>query len=92
MSTRNAFFPMVHFKIGEDYSGEHLKSNMKKEISGMLKQDKAALLKQSDGMEPVQGVVEVDVPIEVLWDSFSQARHWPGWNKCFFDDRIQCAI
>lgn len=50
----------------------------------MLKQDKAALLKQSNGMEPVQGVVEVDVPIEVLWDSFSQARHWPGWNKCFF--------
>src|SRR5947209_16696955 len=50
----------------------------------MLQQDRAKLLAESNDMTPVQGVVEVDIPIEVLWESFAHANDWSGWNKCFF--------
>jgi cyclase len=35
-------------------------------------------------MVPVQGTVDVAVPIDVLWKSFAHANLWPRWNKCFF--------
>lgn len=35
-------------------------------------------------MEPVQGTVEVDIPIDKLWDFFRNASLWARWNKCFF--------
>ena len=50
----------------------------------MLQQNRAKLLAESNDMTPVQGVVEVDIPIEVLWESFAHANDWSGWNKCFF--------
>ena len=50
----------------------------------MLDQSKAKLLAESSDMTPVQGTVEVDIPIEVLWKCFTRANHWPRWNKCFF--------
>lgn len=50
----------------------------------LFRRTKATMLAESDDMLPVQGVVEVDVPLEVLWNCFRQAHHWPGWNRCFF--------
>jgi cyclase len=44
---------------------------------------KVELLAGSGDMSPVQGTVEVDVPIDVLWTFFRQANLWPRWNKCF---------
>jgi len=41
-------------------------------------------LDNSNEMAPVQGTVDVDVPITVLWEAFAHANWWPRWNKCFF--------
>lgn len=41
-------------------------------------------LAQADSMQPIQGTVEVDVPIDKLWEAFRHANWWPRWNKCFF--------
>lgn len=44
---------------------------------------KQALLESAD-MAPVQGSVEIDVPIEALWDCFSHPQWWSRWNRCMF--------
>src|ERR1700687_4661946 len=41
-------------------------------------------LAQADSMEPIQGTVEVNIPIDKLWEAFRNANSWPRWNKCFF--------
>ena len=41
-------------------------------------------LAQASSMEPVQGTVEIDVPIDTLWECFRHANWWARWNKCFF--------
>ncbi len=43
-----------------------------------------AALEHSTDMAPVQGTVEVDVPIGILWEAFRHANWWPRWNPCFF--------
>src|SRR5258708_2517738 len=50
----------------------------------MLQHNRAKLLAEANDMTPVKGVVEVDIPIEVLWESFTHANGWSGWNTCFF--------
>ena len=47
-------------------------------------QIKAARLAASRDMIPVQGTVDVDIPIATLWDAFTGANNWPRWNDCFF--------
>jgi glyoxylase-like metal-dependent hydrolase (beta-lactamase superfamily II) len=42
------------------------------------------VLLSSTEMAPVQGTVDVDVPVSVLWEAFTHANWWPRWNKCFF--------
>ena len=44
---------------------------------------KDALL-ASTQMVPVQGTVDVDIPVADLWEAFTHANWWPRWNKCFF--------
>jgi glyoxylase-like metal-dependent hydrolase (beta-lactamase superfamily II) len=46
--------------------------------------NKQEILAESNDMTPVQGVVDVDIPIDTLWDFFTHANWWPRWNKCFF--------
>ena len=41
-------------------------------------------LAESKDMEPVHGVVDVNIPIDVFWECFRRANYWPRWNKCFF--------
>lgn len=50
----------------------------------MTDQEKAARLLASRDMVPVQGTVDVDIPIETLWAFFAHANFWPRWNRCFF--------
>lgn len=50
----------------------------------MTDEQKAQGLANSKDMVPVQGTVDVDIPIDVLWASFAKANLWPRWNKCFF--------
>ena len=40
-------------------------------------------LAAAPSMEPVQGTVEVDIPIDVLWSFFTRANLWSRWNGCF---------
>jgi glyoxylase-like metal-dependent hydrolase (beta-lactamase superfamily II) len=41
-------------------------------------------LADSNDMTPVAGTVDLDIPIDTLWESFRHANFWPRWNKCFF--------
>lgn len=45
---------------------------------------KEQLLAESTDMEPVQGTVDVNIPIDTFWECFRHANYWPRWNKCFF--------
>lgn len=46
--------------------------------------DRKELLAESNDMTPVDGTVDVNIPAQVLWKSFTHANWWPRWNKCFF--------
>ena len=41
-------------------------------------------LTQSHDMLPVEGTVDVTVPIQVLWEYFAHGNQWPRWNSCMF--------
>ena len=32
---------------------------------------------------PVQGSVDVDLPVEILWQRFCDVERWGEWNRCF---------
>jgi hypothetical protein len=40
-------------------------------------------------MVPVQGNIDVDIPVADLWDCFRHANWWPRWNRCFYWVRNQ---
>lgn len=42
------------------------------------------ILTESNDMVPVAGTVDVNIPIDILWESFTHANIWAQWNKCFF--------
>jgi len=42
------------------------------------------ILAASNDMEPVAGVVNINIPIATLWECFTHANGWPRWNSCFF--------
>lgn len=46
-------------------------------------------LAASKDMAPVDDSVELDIPVEELWECFSQAHLWPRWNRCFFSVRTK---
>jgi hypothetical protein len=37
---------------------------------------------------PVQGHVELDMPVEALWEIFQDVGAWPRWNACFMWSRV----
>ncbi|MCZ6788623.1 MAG: hypothetical protein O7D33_01550 [Chloroflexi bacterium] len=41
-------------------------------------------LELSNDMLPVQGTVDIEIPIDELWEVFTHANWWPIWNQCFF--------
>src|SRR3712207_5586629 len=36
----------------------------------------------STDMVPVEGTVDVDVPVSTLWEAFTGVDLWPRWNRC----------
>jgi glyoxylase-like metal-dependent hydrolase (beta-lactamase superfamily II) len=43
---------------------------------------KKSALAESNDMSPVEGTVDVEVPISELWEIFTRADLWPRWNRC----------
>jgi len=41
-------------------------------------------LMDSNQMTPVEGTVDISIPVDVLWEFFAQPYLWPDWNPCFF--------
>ena len=50
----------------------------------MAQKSREQILAESTDMEPVQGTVDVKIPIEELWECFTHANWWARWNACFF--------
>lgn len=46
--------------------------------------DNKAKLDSAPDMEPVEGTVEINIPVDVLWACFTRANWWPQWNPCMF--------
>ena len=49
-----------------------------------MNKTRAERLARSQDMAPVTGTVDVAIPVSLLWQTFTNARKWPKWNKCFF--------
>ncbi len=43
---------------------------------------KERALAESNDMAPVEGTVDIEVPISELWEVFTRADLWPRWNRC----------
>jgi len=37
---------------------------------------------------PIQGAVELEIPVERLWEAFSDVKSWSHWNPCFRWSRV----
>jgi hypothetical protein len=38
---------------------------------------------------PVAGAIELDLPVERLWEIFLDVRGWPSWNPCIWRSRVR---
>lgn len=38
---------------------------------------------------PIQGVVDVDMPLSALWQAFVDVPGWPSWNRCIWRARVR---
>jgi hypothetical protein len=38
---------------------------------------------------PIAGSVELDMPVEPLWDTFLDVESWPRWNPCIWRARVR---
>jgi hypothetical protein len=41
------------------------------------------------GPLPIEGSVELDMPVGKLWDSFLDVERWPSWNPCIWRARVK---
>jgi hypothetical protein len=42
----------------------------------------------ADSELPIEGYVELDIPVAQIWQSFLQVKKWSRWNKCIFWGRV----
>ncbi len=47
-----------------------------------------AIKKPIEGATPVEGYVELEMPVERLWDAFTDVASWSDWNPCFWRSRV----
>lgn len=40
------------------------------------------------GPPPIEGAVEIGIPVERMWEAFSDVRGWPSWNPCMWRARV----
>ena len=38
---------------------------------------------------PIEGYVELEMPVERLWDAFLDVERWPQWNPCIWRSRVR---
>jgi hypothetical protein len=38
---------------------------------------------------PIEGSVELDMPVENLWSAFLDVERWPDWNPCIWRARVK---
>ena len=38
---------------------------------------------------PIEGSVELDMPVERLWQAFLDVERWPRWNPCIWRSRVR---
>ena len=38
---------------------------------------------------PIEGSVELEIPVEELWDVFVDVERWPRWNRCVWRSRVR---
>jgi uncharacterized membrane protein len=38
---------------------------------------------------PVAGSVDLDIPVERLWETFLDVERWPSWNPCIWRARVR---
>lgn len=50
--------------------------------SALSGKSKERALTESTDMDPVEGTVDVEVPLSTLWEAFTRADLWPRWNEC----------
>ncbi|HEY0460604.1 MAG TPA: MBL fold metallo-hydrolase [Pyrinomonadaceae bacterium] len=48
------------------------------------KLSKKEALGASTEMLSVEGTVEIDIPVSVLWEAFRRPDWWARWNRCFY--------
>lgn len=48
----------------------------------MSDRERERKLAESEDMAPVQGTVDLDIPLSTLWEAFTHADLWPRWNRC----------
>jgi Polyketide cyclase / dehydrase and lipid transport len=41
------------------------------------------------GPLPIEGSVELDMPIDQLWQTFMDVERWPDWNPCIWSARVK---
>lgn len=46
-------------------------------------------VKWNDPELPVIGAVSLDVPVERVWEVFTDVRAWPTWNPCMWRARVE---
>ncbi len=44
---------------------------------------------RASGPLPIQGVVDVDMPLSTLWQAFVDVPGWPSWNRCIWRARVR---
>jgi uncharacterized protein YndB with AHSA1/START domain len=38
---------------------------------------------------PIEGYVELEMPVERLWEAFLDVERWPEWNPCIWRSRVR---
>ena len=38
---------------------------------------------------PIEGSVELEMPVEELWETFLDVQRWPRWNPCIWRSRVR---
>jgi hypothetical protein len=38
---------------------------------------------------PIEGSVDLAMPVERLWDAFMDVERWPSWNSCIWRARVK---
>src|SRR5919204_1984213 len=38
---------------------------------------------------PIEGSVELEMPVDELWENFLDVERWPQWNPCIWRSRVR---